>query len=76
MAPTIGRERALALATHQTSLLVSTEALATHLAECEVDLEPTEVFDLTGEVLFWRTRLRASARAGWMSPPTTGWVPC
>lgn len=65
MAPTIDRDRALALATHQTSLLVSTEALPAHLAESEVDLEPTEVFDLTGEVLFWRTRLRGE-RPAWL----------
>ncbi|MFT3860437.1 C39 family peptidase [Micropruina sp.] len=66
MAPTIDRERALTLAAHQASLLVSAQALPAELADSEIDPEPTEVFDVNGEVLLWRARLRGERTSGWL----------
>ncbi len=65
MAPSIERERALILAAYQASLLVSAGALPEDLADSEVHPEPTEVFDLNGELLFWRTPIRGR-RPGWL----------
>lgn len=65
MAPTIEREQALLLAAQQASLLVSAGALPEELADTELDREPTDIFDVNGEVLFRRTRLHGR-QPGWL----------
>lgn len=88
MSPTISRERALLLAARQVTLLVSADALPDTLVGAELEPEATEVFDVNGDLLFWRVALRgrhdgyldvaADARVGTLlmaTAPDAAWHP-